>query len=223
MGSKSNKGQLAETEQEKALAEVAVQAHMRYKNDWLPLQKRAIEITQGLNKPDSWERERARGRAAEAGTEIDSVAEDVEKGDFNRGIDAGSGNFIMRQAALGTERAKGVGIATGDAETSMDDAYVQGLASIVKAGRQQSDIALEGMGRSAQTATKNAQAGAYRGAANRAGNAELAGTVIGAGVQAGRGINWGGNYANTGGSTFENAGEAAPGDRVAPFRGRFGT
>lgn len=222
MGSKSDKGQLAETEQEKALAEVAVQAHTRYKNDWLPLQQRAIDYVTELSQPNSFERERARGRAAEAGTEIDAVAEDVEKSDFNRGVDAGSGNFVMRQSALGTERAKGVGIATGDAETAMDDAYVQGLASIVKAGRQQSDIALEGMGRSAQTATKNAQAGAYRGAANRAGNAEVAGTVIGAGVQGARGINWGGNYANTGGSTFEAAGEAAPGDRVGPFRGRFG-
>lgn len=218
---KSDKGQLAETEQEKALAEIALNEHMRYKKEWLPVQQKAIDYVKALSEPGSWERERARGRAAEAGTEMDAVAEGVEKQDFNRGIDAGSSNFLVRQGKIGAERAKGVGLATASAENSMDDAYVQGLANIVKMGRQQSNIALEGMGKSAATAAANERAGAAAGAANRAGNAELAGTVIGAGLQSSLVKNWGSNYANTGGSTFEAAGEAAPGDRAAAFRGRF--
>lgn len=213
MGSKSDKGQLAETQQEKALAEIALAEHDRYKKAWLPLHQQAIKVTEGLGDANGWERERARGRAAEAGTQLDTVAEDVEKQDLNRGVNAGSGNFIMRQSSLGTERAKGVGIATGNAESAMDDAYVQGLANIVKQGRQQSNIALEGMGRSAQTAAANERTSAGASAARRAGNAQVAGTIIGAGVQAGRGINWGGNYANTGGNTGEMMGAGAgPGD-----------
>lgn len=191
MGSKSDKGQLSETPQEKELANIGLQEHEHYKQKWLPLQQQAISLTEGLKDKGSFERERARGRAAEAGTMVDVAGDQVEAGDRGRGVDAGSGNFVMRQGKVGIERAKQVGIATGEAEDAMDDAYVQGLAGLVNIGRRQASVATEGMGRTARLGAANAEAGAMEGAARRAGNAELVGTLAGGAVQGARGIKWG--------------------------------
>jgi hypothetical protein len=211
MGSKSDKGQLSETPQEKALADIGLAEFQNYTQKWLPLQKRSISMLEGMKESDSFERERARGRAATGvGGQVDEAAEQIESVDRGRGVDAGSSNFVMRQGKVGMERAKAVGLNMASTEDMMDDAYVQGLAGLVQAGRQQGNIALEGMGRSARIASANEQAGAMEGAARRAGNAELAGTLISSGVQAGRGIKWG-----QGGSNF------APGENPTPFSGRF--
>lgn len=210
MGSKANKGKLEETPQEKMLAQIAVEENQRYKETWLPLQQKAIQMTEKMNAPDSFERERARGRAAGVGTEIDMAAADVGKQDQNRGVDAGSSNFVMRQGALSDERAKSVGIATANAEDAIDDAYVQGIASLVRTGRNKGDVAIDSMGRSAATEAANAASGAAAGAARRAGNMQLAGTVIGAGAQGARGIQWGQGQGSGTGFGFSGANAAAP-------------
>jgi hypothetical protein len=210
VGSKSDKGKLEETAQEKMLAQIAVEENDRYKKTWLPLQQKAIQMTEKMNAPDSFERDRARGRAAGVGTEIDMAAEDIAKQDQNRGVNAGSSNFVMRQGKLGEERAKSVGIATANAEDAIDDAYVQGLASLVRSGRNKGDVALDNMGRSAATSAANEASGAAAGAARRSGNMQLAGTVIGAGTQVGRGIQWGQGQGSGTGFGFSGANEAAP-------------
>lgn len=179
MGSK-NKGTVQETAAERAAADVAMARYQDYRQRWAPIQQRAAQVIQDFGAADSYERERAESRTAGAvGVAYDQAAEQVAAADRNRGIKAGSGAFRMRQADIGTERAKASGIARAAAGDAIDQAYIEGLSSMMAVGKGQADMAMGGMNRSASIEGANAATTAGINAANRAGNMELAGTVAG--------------------------------------------
>jgi hypothetical protein len=215
---KKDKGSLKETPQEKALAELALNRYQDYKQRWLPLQQRAIEVVEGFNKEGSWERERAQTNAGAVGTQIDEVSDQVADADMNRGVDAGSSNFKLRQGALGDAKSKSVGIARAGADEEIDNAYVEGISNLMRIGSNQAAQGARSMGDAASVAVGAERAGAMEGAARRAGNYELAGTAIGAAgsfARPGRGI----GYTNTGGNTGEMQGTGAgPGDAAGGVR-----
>jgi hypothetical protein len=225
MGSKADKGTLAETPQEKALAQISIDRYRQYKQDWLPLQQRASEIVRRMGEKDSYERTRAVGRAAtEAGGAFDEASDAVAIGEQNRGVNAGSSAFRMKQAELGDERAQATGVAMAGAENAIDDAYVQGLSAIMATGRNQSGQGIRGLGESADMAGRNAAAAAGVAAQRRAGNIELGSSIAGSAISYGRTQGWGqaSGIKYPGGSTGEpmNTG-VGPGDAGGTFVGRF--
>lgn len=179
--SKKDSGQLKETEAEKSAAQMNLNQYIDYKKRWLPIQQQAIRLVEGYGGEESWERERAKSRAVGAtGVAYDQATDAVETSQRNRGIDAGSSNFKLAQADMGAQRAKGTGIAAAGAADAIDAAYVDSLSGLMRIGRNQASQAIEGVNKSAGIGAANEAAGAEAAAARRAGNAELAGTVVGA-------------------------------------------
>jgi hypothetical protein len=176
-------GKVQETEQERALAEVASQRIADYKQRWAPLITRVGEMTRSMKAPDSFEREQMRGKVAGATrvafSDATSKAETAER---NAGIRSSSARSKLNTVEQGAEEATSVGIGLTKADQAIDDAYTQGLSQIMALGRGQAAGAVSNLGKSATMAGQQAGFDAQMSARKRAGNAQLAGQVAGIGI-----------------------------------------
>ncbi len=183
--SKKAKG-AQETEQQKAMATLAVERLADYKKRWLPLQQEMLGRVQDMGKPDSFERKKLAGKVAtdnavafaDAGTKTQGVLSEM-------GAAPGSSKAKLAMTGLGDDQAtsKAMGLTAGD--QSIDDAYLQGLSTIAALGRGQGGQAMKGMQQIANQSGLEAQYDAERSAAKRAGNAQLIGNIAGIGLTAG--------------------------------------
>jgi hypothetical protein len=217
---KSDTGQLKETPQERQLAEIALQRYQHYKSTWQPLQQQAIALVNKMAEPTSADRGEARtNMTGGISVEADRASDTMRAMDSNRGVTGNSGNAKLRQEMLGTERAQAQGIAGAAADSVIDNAYVEGLSSLIAVGRNQSEQAMDSTARAATMGQADAESRARRSAAKRAGIAKYAGIGIGAASQmmggAGPGFLPGGNTGEAMGTG------AAPGDATGTFVGRF--
>lgn len=174
-----------ETPQQAAMVQRASAEMDDYKQRWLPLQKNMAAQVMQLGDGNSAERTRARGRAAvEAQAKFGQAQGAVEKTLTNSGRGPGSSAFKLGTEGLATDLAasKGTGLAVAD--TAIDDAYIQGLGALTAIGRGEKASAMQGESQIAAMSGRQAAADAQASAEARAGNTQLAGTVMGYGLNA---------------------------------------
>lgn len=151
---------LDETEQERALAEIAAQRFNRYKEVFAPLEDQYIQ--QVFDVRDQSNYENAGGIAAsqfqrEFQTGQDKLSDQM----FQQGVDPSSGAFQENSAALRRAQAVGQGLGVSGAKVANTDRFYQGLRGVMAIGQGQSADAIEGMAgiarQSQETAIKSAQ------------------------------------------------------------------
>lgn len=171
-----------ETEAERALAQVALAKFQDYKARWEPMIARTAELVTSLREPTSFERQRARGRAAgETNVQFGRAEEAMEGGLQGRGVGAASSAFRLGKVNLGTDLARSRGLAVAGADQAIDQAYVEGLTNLMSLGRGKEATATGALERQALIEARQAESDAAAAAASRAGTARIVGTAAGMG------------------------------------------
>jgi hypothetical protein len=176
----SKKGQIEESPQERALAQVAHERLADYKTRWQPLQQRTAEVVQSMGKADSWERRQATGKAASDTEQAFGAAEEkADAADMNQGIGAGSSAFRLGQTDMAADKGRARGLVVESGEQAIDDAYIGGLQQLMAIGRGQSTQAARGLGASALIGSRHAEGEAQLAASRRSGQRHTAGVLVG--------------------------------------------
>ena len=163
---------LDETEQERALAEIAAQRFNRYKEVFAPLEDQYIQ--QVFDVRDQSNYENAGGIAAsqfqrEFQTGQDKLSDQM----FQQGVDPSSGAFQENSAALRRAQAVGQGLGVSGAKVANTDRFYQGLRGVMAIGQGQASDAIEGMAglarQSQERATASAESAFNKSSAIRSG------------------------------------------------------
>ena len=169
---------LDETEQERALAEIAAQRFNRYKEVFAPLEDQYIQ--QVFDVRDQSNYENAGGiAAAQFQKEFQTGQDKLTDQMFQQGVDPSSGAFQENSAALRRAQAVGQGIGVSGAKVANTDRFYQGLRGVMAIGQGQASDAIEGMAGIARQSQERAAASA-ESAFNRS-------SAIRSGVSAGLG------------------------------------
>lgn len=180
----SKKDQIQETPQQRAMVEFALNRFQDWKQRWLPVQKNLMSQIQAAGKEGSAAREAAAGKTATDTTiQFAKAQGGVQKALTNTGASAGSSKFNLGVAGLGADQAKSKGLGLMVADQLVDDAYLQGLSAIAATGRGERATVADALGRSARQSSAQAAADAEAAMAERAGNAQVAGQLVGFGLQ----------------------------------------
>jgi len=177
-----------ETEQQRAMTELAINRLADYKKRWVPLQQQMQARVMDMGKPESAASKKARGAAttdnavafSDAGKKLEGVL-------TGSGAGPNSGKAKMAMAGLSDDQGTSRGLGLTATDQSIDDAYLQGLSAIASLGKGQGANAMRGMQEMADMSGKQARQDAEMSAARRAGNAQLVGTVASAGLMYGIG------------------------------------
>lgn len=165
---KGDAPQQKETEQEKAMAEVAAEQWARYKEVGIPAREAFFKKVDdsGTEPANTF----ARGTAASATT--------AKYGDLGLKTKP-AGQFKLAMA-----RAKDAGTNTSGASLSQEDMHVGGLQDVVAMGQGEATQARAGLSDLAQMASQKASADATDEYNSQADNAAAAGTLVGGAYQA---------------------------------------
>lgn len=183
MCGKKKGAEVKETAEQQALAQIAAERWLSYKEMYLPVEQQYFDYVDDLNSPARMHR--MEGVAA---TNVESAFGEAVKTDIadltSQGVDPTSGKFqtaISDQTeARAAARAENT-IRTGQA---LQDAHVAGKQNIVAVGNNQSGQAIAGFGDVAQQSAIEAQSEATSDYRRNQGNAAAAGMVAGAGYGA---------------------------------------
>ena len=177
-----------ESEQERALAGVAMQQMNDFEVRWRPQQARIAKQVVRSAAPGSFDR-----RRAETMAKVDTSAAFAGARDRLNTTAAATGQFGSARhklglTGMGDDQAISSGTSAVAADQAGDNAYIAGLNAITATGRGEKAIALGGLRESAQMGAAQARADAERSFQNRVGNAELVGQAagVGAGLYMGR-------------------------------------
>lgn len=177
--------EVRESSQQRAFAELAAKRFADYRQRWLPLQRQLMSDVQDMGRADSAERVEAAGKAAaDTSIRFGEAKGKLESALTGSGAGPGSGKFKMAQAGLATDEAASKGLGMAAADSAIDDAYLQGLASIASMGRGQSGQAVQGMGNVASMSGRQAAQDAEMALQSRMGRAQMYGQLAGAGLSA---------------------------------------
>lgn len=173
--------EVKETPQQRAMVDLALNKLQDYKRRWLPLQKNLADIITRNGADDSAARRAAKGVA--------NVETEAKFAGARGGLETklgqtgqlGSSKGKLAIAGLGEDQATSTGLGLTQAEQQIDDAYTQGLGTIMALGQGQAADAVQGMSRSAAMSGRRAAADAQASLEHRMGNAQLVGQLAGAG------------------------------------------
>ena len=169
--------QVPETEEEKALAEIAAERWNDYKQRFIPIENRAIDdIMQDVNTPDMFGAGMANLATQQqfAGVEQGTVAGLFKRRAGGNALGAGIINANRdRIASSASGQANAMGLNT--------TRNIHNLQSMVNVGLGQAGSALSGMGDAASAAQRQAILDARASAASRAAVGQVAGTAAGLG------------------------------------------
>jgi hypothetical protein len=145
-----------ETEEARALAEVAAQRFNRYKEVFAPLEDQYIEDV--FEVRDQGNYEMAGGLASAAfQPEFQKANENLAGQMFQQGVDPSSGAFQQNSAALRRAAAVRQGLGVGGAKIDNTNRFYQGLQGIIAMGQGQAGEAISGMGQIASNAEERAR------------------------------------------------------------------
>jgi len=182
MGGKA--GNVAETPQQRAMADHAVNLYQDWKQRWLPVQQHLASQIQRMGKPGSFARETATGRAAtDTSLQFSNAEGALEKSMSNSGAQVGSSKFNLGITGLAEDKAKSRGLGITSADQMIDDAYIQGLGALTATGRGEKATVTDSLGASAAQSARQASADAEAALTERAGNAKVVGQLAGYGLQ----------------------------------------
>lgn len=184
MGSKA--GQQQQTAQQVAQATHAMQQLQDYKQRWAPVQARLAQTIEAQGDKDSATRRIAEGKSStDVAMSFDKANSALEKGLSNAGVAPGSSRANLATAGLGTDQATSGGLAHLMSDQQIDDAYTQGLGALMSIGRGERATVGTSLTNMARASAEQASADARASMINRAGEYQLAGQVVGFGVQQG--------------------------------------
>lgn len=187
-----------ETPAQAAMMDLAMRQVQDFKTRWLPIQRNLAEDITRMGADGSFERRQAAGvMTTETEAQFAPAREKMEAGLAATG-GLGSSKAKLAIAGMGEDQATATGLGRVRADAAVDDAYTQGLSTIMALGRGQKAQAVDGMARNAAMSGRQAQADASAALANRMGNAQLVGQAVGLGAgiymngpQTGRGLQFG--------------------------------
>lgn len=180
---KKDQGQIEETPQQRAFAEIAAARMADYRQRWLPLQRELVADVRGMGRADSSERKQAAGVAvADNAIRFGEAGIGVEAALASSGGSPGSSKFKVGTAGMSDDQATSRGLGMAGADAQIDDAYLQGLTQIAAMGQGQAGRAIQGMGDVAAISGRQAATDAEISAQRRAGKYALAGQLAGAGL-----------------------------------------
>lgn len=171
-------GRPDETEEQRAIAEIAAQRFNRYKEVFAPLEDQYIQ--QVFDVRDQGNYETAGGlAAAEYQREFQNANQQAAGQMMGEGVDPTSGAFQANSAALRRAQAVKQGLGIAGAKVQNTDRFYQGLKGVIQMGQGQASEAIGGLSRIAETAQDKANA--------QAENAFTANSALRSGLMAGAG------------------------------------
>lgn len=150
---------LDETEEQRALAEIAAQRFNRYKEVFAPLEDQYIQQVMDVRNQGNYEQ--AGGLAAAEFQRGFQTAQDNLRGQMmEQGVDPSSGAFESNSAALRRAQAVRQGIGVSGAKVANTDRFYGGLKGIMAMGQGQAAEAISGMADIARSSQERAGAAA---------------------------------------------------------------
>lgn len=178
-----------QTEEEKALGEIAVARWNDYQTRFLPVEN---EYMHDVQMTDS-DYEQVRGQAGTSVQQSFGGAQGLlEDNLFATGVDPSSSQFKKSMAEFSDDRALSLGSGINEAELGVDTQHLKGLQTVVAMGQNQAFDSIGGLSSVASNAASDAANRATNSYQNRQGNLHLVGTIAGAGTAA---------YMNSGSTT----------------------
>lgn len=171
-----------ETPQQRAMVQLALNKVQDYKKRWLPLQRNLAQHIAELAKPGSAARAAAKGVASTSTEAQFSQARTGLESKLAQTGGLGSGKAKLAIAGMGEDEASAMGAGLAGADQQVDEAYVQGLSTIMALGQGQQAGAIKGLTTQAALSGRQAQADAQASLEDRLGNVQLAGTLAGVGL-----------------------------------------
>ncbi|EAW9081386.1 hypothetical protein I6R01_003839 [Salmonella enterica subsp. enterica serovar Cerro] len=204
-GGGGGRGEIKETSQQKAQAEIASKQWQLYISELKPMENIFMEDVEKLNDGQKYQELAGvanLGYQKQFGEARHQAANQLA----GAGVDPGSGKFQGVMDGLQSDQATGQVDTTNRAQTSQADKYVAGLQDIVALGAGQKAGALQGYNNLAQTSLNKASADAQSAYSRKQANSSLVGAGLGA-AAAFADNKWGGS----GLSTPKTAGTGANG------------
>lgn len=170
------------TEEEKALADVAIERWNEYQEKIVPYENRYMEQVQRT------EGDYAMGRGQGAVSVEQAFAparKEQEKNLFSAGVRPGSGSHVMQANNLNMDKAQSRGVGVGEGHMAVQGRHLAGLQNIVNLGEGQAADAQTGLSSIASGSATDARHRASLAADARAGRRNLAGNLLGAGTRYG--------------------------------------
>lgn len=212
MGSKA--GQQQETSADIAQAQHAQNLMNDYQQRWLPVQQKLASTIEQEGPANSSARRLAAGKSStDTAIAFDKTQGALEKGMANAGVAPGSSRANLAIAGTGADAAAATGLGHMMSDQAIDDAYTSGLGALTSLGRGEKAMVGSSLSQQARNSDAEASADASASLANRAGDARLAGQVVGFGLQAGMA---GSNGVSTFGSTSSTADPGAGPGQFTP-------
>lgn len=144
-----------ETEEQRALAQIAAERFNRYKEVFAPLEDQYIQQVMDIRSQGNYET--AGGLASSAFQQNFQTAQDqLQNQMFQQGVDPSSGAFQENSAAMRRAQAVRQGVGVSDAKIANTDRFYSGLRGIMNLGQGQAATAVEGMADIAQQAQQRA-------------------------------------------------------------------
>jgi hypothetical protein len=174
----------SETPQQRAMAQHATNMFADYQQRWLPVQQKLASQIEAMGKPGSAARNLAAGKAStDTAIQFGRAQGALEKGLSNTGALPGSARATAAEAGMGADRAAATGLGGVIADQQIDQAYTQGLSSLMAMGRgERASVGGELADQAAQSA-RQSQADAQASLQGRMGEAGMVGTLGGFGLQ----------------------------------------
>lgn len=175
-------GGVKETPQQRAQAQVAVQQLADFRQRWMPVQRQLADTIVKAGGRESTERKQAQGMAStDTAARFGDAGQKLREATEAQGL-GGSARQKLAVAGLGDDAATSSGFGVAGADAAIDNAYVQGLGQIMQLGRGEKATAMAGMGQVARMSGATAANDASLALQRRAGNAQVAGQVLGMGL-----------------------------------------
>jgi hypothetical protein len=181
MAGKKN-GQVKQTPEQVAQAEVAMQQLADFKQRWQPLQQRLAQTIDETGSMDSVQRKQARGMVStDAASKFGEAQTGLTGATAARG-EMGSAKQKLAMTGMGDDSAMASGIGIAGADQHIDNAYVQGLGNLMAMGKGEKGTAMTGISNLAQMSGAQASHDANMALQRRMGMAETGGYVLGQGI-----------------------------------------
>lgn len=174
-------GQVQETAQQRAFADVARARLQDFQVRWQPVLQNFAKGVLNANEAGSFQRKRAAGMV--------TTDNDVAYAKANEGLTdvaaqtgtLGSSRQKLAVTGMGADQAVSTGLGKVAAAQAGDNAYVSGLGAVTALGRGEKATAVSGMAQEAALSGQQAQADADASLQNAIGNTSLASRIIGTG------------------------------------------
>ncbi len=174
--------QIPETEEERALAEVAEHKFQYYKDHYAPMEDKFMERVDNMDKKGSYDFVRGA-----AGSSASRAFGDAKRGVRSQmeqqGLNPASGRYQGTMDAMTREQGGAASETMTRAGNQQQDEYVQGLANVTAIGRGQATNAQHGLSDVAYSASQDAASRAEDSFNRRHATGQLAGMAAGAGLQ----------------------------------------